>query len=105
MRRKKLTIDGAFLDPPFAADLWPAVVPQLLPKLAAHAWLYIESPPAAAPTLPAKWALHREGRTREVRYALYRRRPAAAVQHSAPAATLGHDPAGPRASPLEPASE
>jgi 16S rRNA (guanine966-N2)-methyltransferase len=44
----------------------------LLPKLAQEAWLYVESPPGQAPTLPQGWALHREGRTREVRYALYR---------------------------------
>ncbi|MEE7546407.1 16S rRNA (guanine(966)-N(2))-methyltransferase RsmD, partial [Xanthomonas sp. Kuri4-1] len=27
----------------------------------------------AVPRLPGAWSLHREGRTREVRYALYRR--------------------------------
>ena len=41
-------------------------------KLAADAWLYVESP-LEAPSLPPEWALHREGRTRDVRYALYRR--------------------------------
>ena len=96
--------DLVFLDPPFAADLWSSVLPRLLPKLAADAWLYIESPPQAAPDLPAGWALHREGATRDVRYALYRRR-AAGVQPPAPAATLGTDPAGQRARPLEPTSE
>ena len=108
------SFDLAFVDPPFAAELWQAVVPRLLPKLVANAWLYIESPPEAAPILPAEWALHREGRTREVRYALYRRRPTAVGQHAvpphavrqpAPAATLATDPAGPRASPFEPANE
>lgn len=66
--------DVAFVDPPFAADLWQAVVPKLLPKLAESAWVYVESPPEAAPTLPPDWVLHRDGATREVRYALYRRR-------------------------------
>lgn len=70
--------DLAFLDPPFAAGLWEAVVPRLVDRLGARAWLYVESPADATPALPADWALHREGRTREVRYALYRRRPAAA---------------------------
>ena len=96
--------DLAFVDPPFAADLWQAVLPKLLPKLAADAWLYLESPPLAPPILPADWALHREGGTRDVRYAVYRRGPAA-VRPSAPAATLGSDPAGQRGSPLEPANE
>lgn len=94
----------AFVDPPFAADLWQVVLPRLLPKLAADAWLYIESPPQAAPTLPPEWALHREGASRDVRFALYRHR-AAAVQPPAAAATLTTDPAGQRARPLEPKSE
>lgn len=64
--------DLAFVDPPFAAGLWTAVLPALLPALAPGAWLYVEAPPAQAVALPADWALHREGRTREVRYALYR---------------------------------
>lgn len=65
--------DLAFVDPPFDANLWGGVVPVLAPKLAADAWLYVEAPLAAAPSLPADWVMHREGKTREVRYALYRR--------------------------------
>jgi len=98
------SFDLAFVDPPFAAGLWEGVVPRLLPKLAMDAWLYVESPPDAGPVLRAEWALHREGHTRDVRYAVYRRRPAA-LQQPAAAATLPPDPAGPRASPFEPASE
>jgi len=98
------SFDLAFVDPPFAAGLWEGVVPRLLPKLARDAWLYIESPPDEGPVLPAEWALHREGHTRDVRYAVYRRQPAA-LQPPAAAATLAPDPAGPRASPFEPASE
>ena len=63
----------AFVDPPFAAGLWPAVLAALPARLAADAWLYLESPAGHAPALPADWALHREGGTRDVRYALYRR--------------------------------
>lgn len=98
------SFDLAFVDPPFAADLWSAVVPALLPKLAAQAWLYMESPLEAAPILPPSWTLHRDSRTAQVRYALYRRRPVA-VQPPAPADTLATDPAGQRASPFEPANE
>lgn len=65
--------DLAFVDPPFAAGLWEPVLAQLLPRLRERAWLYVESPLDAAVTLPAGWTLHREGRTREVRFALYRR--------------------------------
>jgi len=65
--------DLAFVDPPFDANLWGGVLPALVPKLAADAWLYVESPLDATASLPSEWALHREGRTRDVRYALYRR--------------------------------
>ncbi len=65
--------DLAFVDPPFAAGLWDAVWPALLPRLAATAWLYVEAPLAAPIVLPAPWLAHREGATREVAYALYRR--------------------------------
>jgi len=86
--RSPQDFDLAFVDPPFGAGLWDEVLPRLLPRLAADAWLYLETPQDTAPELPPDWALHREGRTREVRYALYRRRPANA------AVTLPADPAG-----------
>ena len=62
----------------------PAVVARLKPG----AWLYVEAPHDAAAEPPAPWRLHREGRTREVRYALYRRSADAA-------ATLPASPASP----------
>jgi 16S rRNA (guanine966-N2)-methyltransferase len=71
-RQAPASFDVAFVDPPFDAGLWQPTLAALLPKLAQGAWLYVESPPEQAPTLPREWALHREGRTREVRYALYR---------------------------------
>ncbi|APO94268.1 16S rRNA (guanine(966)-N(2))-methyltransferase RsmD [Xanthomonas vesicatoria] len=75
--------DIVFVDPPFAAGLWPSVLERLPAHLAAEAWLYLEAPADAALQLPAGWHLHREGGTRQVRYALYRRA----------AATLNSDPA------------
>jgi 16S rRNA (guanine966-N2)-methyltransferase len=65
--------DGAFVDPPFAAGLWPQALKVLLPRLAPRAWLYLEGPPERLPELPPPWVRHREGRTREVCYVLYRR--------------------------------
>lgn len=65
--------DIAFVDPPFADGLWEAVIAGLPSHLAADAWLYMESPADQAPKMPAAWLLHREGGTREVRFALYRR--------------------------------
>lgn len=65
--------DIVFADPPFAANLWPAAFAALPPWLAEDAWLYVESPPAAGVEPGAGFGLHREGRTRESRQALYRR--------------------------------
>ena len=96
------TFDIAFVDPPFAAGLWDKVLPALEPLLADDAWLYIEAPLAELVAVPAGWTVHREGRTREVRYVLHRRVP----QPPEPAAdTLGGDPAGLDARPNEPRTE
>ena len=65
--------DLVFLDPPFAAGLWEQVIECLPRHLAEDAWLYVEAPVGAALRLPAEWQLRREGSTREVAYALYRR--------------------------------
>ena len=74
--------DVAFVDPPFAGALWEPVLAALPAVLAPDAWLYVESPSDHAPVLPAEWALHREGRTRDVRYALYRRVTLAGIDSS-----------------------
>jgi 16S rRNA (guanine966-N2)-methyltransferase len=76
--------DVAFVDPPFDAALWPQVLASLPPWLAEDAWLYMESPVAEHIAPDGGWTSHREGRTREVRHALYRRAAGAA-------ATLGAD--------------
>jgi 16S rRNA (guanine966-N2)-methyltransferase len=90
--------DIAFVDPPFAAELWHRVLPALAPLLTDTGWLYLEAPQEARLALPAGWTMHREGRTREVRYALYRRSP-----DSRPGAadTLPGEPAGPDGRPTE----
>lgn len=66
--------DIVFVDPPFDAGAWTAVLERLPAWLAGDAWLYLETPPAPAPRLPDDWQLHREGGTRGTRHALYRRR-------------------------------
>jgi 16S rRNA (guanine966-N2)-methyltransferase len=71
------SFDLAFVDPPFAEGLWDRVLPLVASRLRPEAWLYVEAPHEAAVALPPQWRLHREGRTREVRYALYRRTPTA----------------------------
>jgi 16S rRNA (guanine966-N2)-methyltransferase len=81
------TFDIAFVDPPFAGAWWPKVWPVLAPRLAPGALVHVEAPLDADVAVPADWALHREGRTRDVRHALYRV-PAAPLA----AATLDSDP-------------
>jgi 16S rRNA (guanine966-N2)-methyltransferase len=63
--------DLVFLDPPFALDLWQAAAAGLAPWLAPGAFIYVEAPQAGWPVLPAGWRLHREGRTRDVRFGLF----------------------------------
>lgn len=65
--------DIAFVDPPFAADLWDAVLAALPGVMTPDAWLYVEAANEAQWALPHGWRVHREGRTREVRYVLLRR--------------------------------
>ncbi len=86
--------DVVFVDPPFDANLLHHTLSLLSPWLADHAWLYLERPlrerstddPEVARKLSGLGLmLHREGRTREVRYALYRR----SANAAATLATLG----------------
>ncbi len=72
-RAGKFRFDLAFLDPPFASALWQPALDAVAPLLADDAWIYMESPRAVVPVAAAGWVVHREGRTRDVRYALYRR--------------------------------
>ncbi|TXH70959.1 MAG: 16S rRNA (guanine(966)-N(2))-methyltransferase RsmD [Lysobacteraceae bacterium] len=65
--------DVVFVDPPFAGDWWRPVLGALSPWLAQDAWLYLESPAERPAETDEHWLLHREGRTRDVHYALYRR--------------------------------
>ncbi|GAB2566442.1 16S rRNA (guanine(966)-N(2))-methyltransferase RsmD [Dyella jejuensis] len=75
LQGKAQPYDLAFLDPPFAAQLWATLAQRLEQDgwLAASAWIYVESPREVAPALPPNWTLHREGHAGELRFALYRR--------------------------------
>lgn len=90
--------DLVFVDPPFEANLLDRTLAMLSPWLSDQAWLYLERPlpershddPAVARELSGLGLmLHREGRTREVRYALYRRSAIAAATLGTPG--LGAD--------------
>ncbi|HMB56440.1 MAG TPA: 16S rRNA (guanine(966)-N(2))-methyltransferase RsmD [Arenimonas sp.] len=74
--------DLVFVDPPFAAGLWDATASALRPWLADSARVYVERPNHADFAAPAGWQLLREGRTRDVHYALY------ATENRRAAATL-----------------
>ena len=80
--------DLVFLDPPFDAGLWAAAAAALAPWLAPGARVYVESPLAGAPGLPSGWTRLRDGRTRDVEYALFRTGDTGAA---GPAATLRGD--------------
>jgi len=74
-RSGQQAVDIAFLDPPFARDLWQpaALALEQGGALRDGAFVYVESPVETAPALPPNWSLHREGRAGAVRFALYRR--------------------------------
>ena len=63
--------DIVFVDPPFDAGLHAPALAALGPWLAPAAWVYVEAAAGTPVAVPAGWQLHREGRTREVEYALY----------------------------------
>jgi 16S rRNA (guanine966-N2)-methyltransferase len=76
-----------FVDPPFASDLYRPCFAQLPRWLTPGALIYVESArERTPPEVPADWRQHRQGETRETRYALYRGQPIAPV-------TLGSDSA------------
>lgn len=67
--------DLVFVDPPFASDAWATISEKLETGgvLADSAWIYLESPATQTPAVPSSWRLHREGRSGDVRHALYQR--------------------------------
>ena len=64
-----------FIDPPFALDLWNAVVAALENRewLADEAVIYLEAPRDTQLQLPANWQLHRDKQAGQVSYRLYYR--------------------------------
>ncbi|MFT7491443.1 MAG: 16S rRNA (guanine966-N2)-methyltransferase [Pseudohongiellaceae bacterium] len=70
------TIDIAFIDPPFAYNLWESVIDRLHRSrlLAPNALIYIESPRTSILTTPAPWQLCQQKTAGEVTYRLYKNR-------------------------------
>jgi 16S rRNA (guanine966-N2)-methyltransferase len=71
--RPERQFDIVFVDPPFAAQLWDSTLTALEPWLAEDGWIYVEAPRSMPVRTDGTLLLHREGSTRDVRYALYRR--------------------------------
>ena len=67
------TFDVVFVDPPFAAGLHQKALDALGPWLAPGAQVYVETTRDAAMPILSGFAPHREGVTRDVRFALLRR--------------------------------
>ncbi len=67
--------DIVFLDPPFTGDLLHQVISLINTSawLAEDAIIYVEYAKKTAPIqVPLSWRLHREGKTSQIRYSLYR---------------------------------
>jgi 16S rRNA (guanine966-N2)-methyltransferase len=73
LRTAEGEFDLVFLDPPFADGDWTGLFELLAPRLAAGALVYVEAARGGRPAVPADWRLQRQGQTREVDFALYRR--------------------------------
>ena len=86
--------DVAFVDPPFGSGLLQPALDGVVPLMAPGGWIYVEAPPDTVARLPAPWHPHREGRTRDTRYALYRSQ-AADGMGATPVATLTAGPEPP----------
>ncbi len=63
--------DVIFLDPPFASDPWPRVLPLCVPRLADGGFIYAEAAHALA--VPDGLAMHRHGKAGRVHYHLLHR--------------------------------
>jgi 16S rRNA (guanine966-N2)-methyltransferase len=77
-RRETGSFEVIFLDPPFAEDYLPKVLPQLAAKLAADGVVYVESGMAFEPG--AAWQVLKRARAGAVHYQLLKYLQGAAIQ-------------------------
>mgnify|MGYP000284681670 FL=1 len=67
------TIDGLFLDPPYALTLWSSLAAQYQDALSAQAWIYVEADrDLSTLELPSHWQLHKHTRAGVVQSGLFR---------------------------------
>ncbi len=69
----KNSVDIAFIDPPFAANLWDSVINSLHKSglLTPTPRVYIEAPKSQVLSIPSHWRLHKEKRAGQVAYRLF----------------------------------
>jgi len=71
LARETRRFNAVFLDPPFADDPWPWLLPACAARVAPAGFVYVE---AGRPIdLPEGFAVHRAGRAGQVHYHLLRR--------------------------------
>jgi len=70
LARETRKFDVIFLDPPFADDPWPWLLPACVPRVVASGFVYAEAGRALEP--PPPLALHRRSRAGQVHYHLFR---------------------------------
>lgn len=68
VRRDASAYDVVFLDPPFLKDLFPAILPLLVPRLAPGARVYVER--GSDMTVERPWRELRRGKAGQVHYQL-----------------------------------
>lgn len=66
--------DLVFIDPPFAAELWPSIAELLNSTqwLVSNALVYVETPRGFSWQVPANWHLHKDKQAGQVTYQLFR---------------------------------
>ena len=70
LAREKRLFDVVFLDPPFAREVWPLLLPLAAARLAPGGALYVEAPSAVQP--PPGLAIWRRDKAGKVHYHLLR---------------------------------
>lgn len=73
LARQSARFDLVFLDPPFGLNLHEPALLAVDDVTEVGAWLYVEQDLRGGARPSARWQEHRQGQTREVHYALYRR--------------------------------
>ena len=72
LAKKSKQYDVVFVDPPFAAGYYEAVLEAITPHLNPHHLVYIEYPAETPPRLPNGWQNYKQGKAGTVGFGLWR---------------------------------